>query len=64
MAGSAVILDESADSVRAGHGDPFYPLFEVKVGAVFGERCVLGLDEFYQTTVRERTLTHIASLFK
>jgi CRP-like cAMP-binding protein len=52
LVGSAVILDESEPSVKAGHGEPIYPLYEVTPGAIFGERCALGLDECYNTTVR------------
>lgn len=52
MVGSAVILDESAESVRYGQGEPILPIFDVKPGAVFGERCALGLDECYRVTVR------------
>jgi hypothetical protein len=55
LVGSAVILDESEESVRAGQGDPMYPLYEVTPGAIFGERCALNLDDSYNTTVRALT---------
>jgi len=63
LVGSAVILDESEESVKAGQGDPIYPLYEVTPGAIFGERCALGLDEAYNTTVRALTNCELYVIF-
>jgi len=54
LTGSAVLLDESHASVQRGHGEPCLPLYSVHPGAVFGERCALGLDDKFHATVRPR----------
>jgi len=54
VAGSSVILDESSKSFHAGGGEPVLPLLNVHPGALFGERCLLGVDSKYYVTVRSK----------
>jgi hypothetical protein len=51
LTGTAVVLDDGVKSLKAGDGEPVHPIFTVYPGALFGERCILGIDHNFTLTV-------------